>query len=155
MVRIGRQIQCLPYAGFFKLLVLSEHAMTSCIFSFFRKENTYSFVGNKQAYFLTWRLKFHLSQKKHKKVFLPLHPFLMILNQIFHFGMHPRIPEIRIEILVNEKGGVIKHMKARAIVKVEFTDLWKKWIFLTRCNGVNYFITNCRQHGSEYHYNMV
>ena len=47
----------------------------------------------------------------------------MILKEIFHFGMHPRIPEIRIEILVNEKGGVIKHMKARAIVKVEFTDL--------------------------------
>ena len=35
--------------------------------------------------------------------------------------MHPHIPEIRTEILVYEKGGVIKHIKVRAIVKVEPT----------------------------------
>ena len=69
------------------------------------------------------KIKVSFESKNIKKVFFSLHPFLMILNQIFHFGMHPRIPEIRIEILVNEKGGVIKHMKARATVKVEFTDL--------------------------------
>ena len=33
--------------------------------------------------------------------------------------------EIGMEILVYEKGGVIKHVKAPAINKVELLDLWK------------------------------
>ena len=42
---------------------------------------------------------------------------------MFHFELHPHIPEIRKEILVYEKGGVIKHIKAPAIVRVELTYL--------------------------------
>ena len=46
----------------------------------------------------------------------------MILNKMFDFQLHPHIPEIRTEIFVYEKGGVIKPIKAPAIVKVELTD---------------------------------
>ena len=42
---------------------------------------------------------------------------------MFNFGYHPHIPEIFTDTLVYEKGGVVKHNKAPAIVKVEFTDL--------------------------------
>ena len=49
--------------------------------------------------------------------------FLMIQNKMCQFQWHPHIGEIRTEILVYEKGGVIKHIKVRAIVKVEPTDL--------------------------------
>ena len=40
-----------------------------------------------------------------------------------HFELHPHIPEIRKEIFVYEKGGVIKHIKAPAKAKVELTVL--------------------------------
>ena len=42
-----------------------------------------------------------------------------------YFLSNPHIGEIRTKFLVYEKGGVIKHIKARAIVKVELTDLQK------------------------------
>ena len=42
---------------------------------------------------------------------------------MFNFELHPHIHEIRTKIVVYGKGGVIKHIKARAIVKVEPTDL--------------------------------
>ena len=42
---------------------------------------------------------------------------------MFPFELHPPIGEIRTDILVYEKGGVIKHIKAPARVKVEFPDL--------------------------------
>ena len=44
---------------------------------------------------------------------------------MFQFELHPYIGEIRTDILVYEKGGVIKHIKAPARVKVEPPDLWK------------------------------
>ena len=42
---------------------------------------------------------------------------------MFQFELHPHTGEIRTEILVCEKGGVIKHVKAPAINKVELLDL--------------------------------
>ena len=46
--------------------------------------------------------------------------FMMILNQMFHFKLHPNKPEISTKILVCEKGGVI-NISRQAIVKVELT----------------------------------
>ena len=42
---------------------------------------------------------------------------------MFQFELHPHIGEICPEILVYEKGGVIKHVEAPAINKVELLDL--------------------------------
>ena len=42
---------------------------------------------------------------------------------MFQFEFHPHTGEIRTEILLYEKGGVIKHVEARAINKVELLDL--------------------------------
>ena len=42
---------------------------------------------------------------------------------MFQFELHPHTSEIRTEILVYEKGGVIKHAEAPAINKVELLDL--------------------------------
>ena len=42
---------------------------------------------------------------------------------MFQFELHSHIGEIRREILVYEKGGVIKHVEAPAINKVELLDL--------------------------------
>ena len=42
---------------------------------------------------------------------------------MFQIELHPHVGEIRNNFLVNEKGGIIKHIKAKAIVKVELTDL--------------------------------
>ena len=47
----------------------------------------------------------------------------MILNNMFKFELHPYIGEIGNEIFVREKGGVIKHIKAPARVKVGLPDL--------------------------------
>ena len=44
---------------------------------------------------------------------------------MFQFELHPHIGEIRTDILVYEKGGVIKNIKAPARVKVELPDLRK------------------------------
>ena len=44
---------------------------------------------------------------------------------MFQFELHPYTGEIRTQILVYEKGRVIKHVKAPAINKVELLDLWK------------------------------
>jgi hypothetical protein len=67
-------------------------------------------------------------------------------------------------MLVYEKGGVIKHVKAPAINKVELLDLWKKWT-LWRCRiGLIILLPTavpvvcpsyCRPHGSEYHYDIT
>ena len=38
---------------------------------------------------------------------------------MFQFELHPHIDEIRTDILVYEKGGVIKHIKIRARFKAE------------------------------------
>ena len=42
---------------------------------------------------------------------------------MFNFEQHQTIPDIRMDILVYEKGGVIKHIYAPALVKVELTGL--------------------------------
>ena len=42
---------------------------------------------------------------------------------MFQFELYPHTGEIRAKILVYEKGGVIKHVKAPAINKVELLDL--------------------------------
>ena len=42
---------------------------------------------------------------------------------MFQFEFHPHTGEIRTKILMYERGGVIKHVKAPAINKVEFLDL--------------------------------
>ena len=44
---------------------------------------------------------------------------------MFQFELHPHTGEIRTEILVYEKGGIIKHVEAPAINKVERLDLGK------------------------------
>ena len=43
---------------------------------------------------------------------------------MFQFELHSHTGEIRTGILVYEKGGVIKHVEAPAINKVELLDLW-------------------------------
>ena len=42
---------------------------------------------------------------------------------MFQFDLNPHTGEIRMEILVYGKGGVIKHVAAQAIKKVELLDL--------------------------------
>ena len=42
---------------------------------------------------------------------------------MFKFKFHPPIDEICTEMLLYEKGGVIKHIKAPARVKAELPDL--------------------------------
>ena len=42
---------------------------------------------------------------------------------MFQFELHPHTGEIRMDIMVYEKGGVIKHVKAPALNKVDFLDL--------------------------------
>ena len=49
--------------------------------------------------------------------------FLMIQNKMCELQWHPYIGEIHTKNLVYEKGGVIKHIKAPAIVKAELLDL--------------------------------
>ena len=51
---------------------------------------------------------------------------------MFQFELHPNIDEIHTDILVYEKGGVIKHIKAPARVKVELPDLWQSVTKLMR-----------------------
>ena len=85
----------------------------------------------------------------------------MIWDKMFQFELHPQTGEIRTEILVYEKGGVIKHVKAPAIKKVELLDLWKNG----RCGiGLNILLPTevpvvclsyCRPHGLEYHYDIT
>ena len=42
---------------------------------------------------------------------------------MFQFELQPHTDEIHMEILVYKKGGVIKHVEAPAINKVELLDL--------------------------------
>ena len=44
---------------------------------------------------------------------------------MFQFELHPHIGEIRTDILLYEKGLVVKHIKAPERVNVELPDLWK------------------------------
>ena len=41
---------------------------------------------------------------------------------MFQFELHPHIGEIHTDILVYEKGGLIKHIKMPARIKVELPD---------------------------------
>ena len=47
----------------------------------------------------------------------------MIKDKMCQFELHPHTGEISTTILVYKKGGVIKHVKAPAINKVELIDL--------------------------------
>ena len=42
---------------------------------------------------------------------------------MFQFQLHPHTSEIRTEIMVYEKGGVMKHVKATAMNKGDLLDL--------------------------------
>ena len=46
----------------------------------------------------------------------------MIQDKIFQFELHPHTGEIRTTILVYEKGGVIKHVEAPEINKVDLLN---------------------------------
>ena len=70
--------------------------------------------------------------------------------------MHPHIPEIHTEIVVYARGGVIKHIKALAIIKVGLTD-FENIVRMTMRNTVHTVLavlclSSCLQQGSEYHY---
>ena len=84
---------------------------------------------------------------------------------MFPFELHPHTGEIRTEILVYEKGGIIKHVEAPAINKVELLDLWRNgprpWqsgiglsILLPTAVPV-VCLSYCRPHCSEYHYALT
>ena len=60
---------------------------------------------------------------------------------MFQFELHPHIGEIRTDILVYEKGGVIKHIKTPARVKVELPD-FDKMKCVMMWNRVKYFFEN-------------
>ena len=70
---------------------------------------------------LDMKIKVSFESQNPKKVFLP--HFSKDLKKMFQFELHPHTGEIRTEILVCEKGGVMKHVKAPAIKKVELLDL--------------------------------
>ena len=61
---------------------------------------------------------------------------------MFQFEIDSHTGETRTEILLYEKGGVMKYVKAPAINKVDLLDLWKKDL-VTKWKRVKYFITNC------------
>ena len=42
---------------------------------------------------------------------------------MFQFELHPHVGEFRTDMLVYNKGGLIKHIKAPAKVKFELPDL--------------------------------
>ena len=44
---------------------------------------------------------------------------------MFQFELHPHIGDIRTDILLYEKGLVVKHIKAPERVNVKLPDLWK------------------------------
>ena len=56
---------------------------------------------------------------------------------MFQFELHPHIGEIRTDILVYEKGGVIKHIKAPPRVKVGINQVSKNRMVTFR-KAVNY-----------------
>ena len=58
-----------------------------------------------------------------KKDYSPPSNFLTIKKKKFQFEFHPLTGEIRTDILVYQKGGVIKHIKVPARVKVDLPDL--------------------------------
>ena len=72
---------------------------------------------------LDMKIKVSFESQNPKKVFLPVRPFSNDLRRNFQFELHPHKGEIRTEILVYEKGGVIKHVEAPAINKVELLYL--------------------------------
>ena len=58
--------------------------------------------------------------------------YLTIKNKVFQFELHPHIGEIRTDILVYEKGGVIKHIKHQQESKLSFLICEKN----ERCDDV-------------------
>ena len=45
---------------------------------------------------------------------------------MFQFELHPHIDEFCMDVLVYEKGRIMKQIEAPARVKVELPDLWEK-----------------------------
>ena len=69
------------------------------------------------------KVSFESQNVKKKMDSSPPSIFLTIKNKMFQFELHQHIDEIRTDILVYQKGGVITHIKAPARVKVELPDL--------------------------------
>ena len=105
-------------------MVFLGHVMKICALRFFRKKS--SLVISRKASMLNLDMKIKVSfesQNSKNVFFCPRSIFLMIKDTRFQFELHQHTGEIRTEILVYEKGGVIKHVKAPAINKVELLDL--------------------------------
>ena len=83
-----------------------------------------------------------VSQSLKDVFFFPPSIFLMIWKHIFNFEQHQSLPDICMDTFAYEKVGVIKHIKAQALVKVELTGLWKNRT-LDDVEWENYFVTNC------------
>ena len=82
----------------------------------------------------------------------PPSTFLMISNKMIHFRQHPPIAEIHTDILVYEKDGVIKHISAPEIVKVDLTYLHynivqKYFFFKVLFHSVTHFSRKETNHG--------
>ena len=68
-------------------------------------------------------MKIKVSFESQNSCFFPSVHFSNDLRQMFQFELHPHTGDIRTEIWVYEKGGVIQHVEAPAINKVELLDL--------------------------------
>ena len=65
---------------------------------------------------LDMKIKVLFNSQNPKKVFFPsVHFFLIIQDKILQFELHTHTGEIRTEIWVYGKGGVIKYVEAPAI----------------------------------------
>ena len=72
---------------------------------------------------------------------------------MFQFELHPHTGEIRTEILVYEKGVVIKHVEAPGINKVERCGIGLNILLSTAVPVV--CLSYCWPHGSKYHYDVT
>ena len=56
-------------------------------------------------------------------MFPPLYLFFYSIKINIYFKLHPLMPQVHTKMLDDDKGLLIKHIKAPAIVKVEFIKL--------------------------------
>ena len=97
--------------------------MTSCVLLFFEILNNNSLVSKIPFYFGHIDL-FFISVTNYDEVVVSSQSrFLIFSKEMFHFELHPKIPEIHTKILMYGKGVLIKHSKAPATVTVEIPDL--------------------------------
>ena len=90
------------------LLVLLKFEMKIKVLACFGKQNHNSFVVKSSFYIWTFKLKFHFSHNILKRCLFPS-------NHISY--------DIHTNVLLYDKSGVLKHIKAPTIVEVELTDL--------------------------------